>query len=137
MTQKIKSIVLIDDDLAINYFHKRLFIKLELGENVLSFFNSYEALDGLVELGKTLKEEDLVYVFLDLNMPDIDGWSFLEEFNKINKLLKFEIKIFILSSSTNPEDVEKAQKNNFVTNYFAKPLMMDGILALKEMYSAV
>ena len=54
---------------------------------------------------------------------------------KINELIKFEVKIFILSSSINPEDVEKAKNNNLVTNYFAKPLMMDGILAIKEMYS--
>lgn len=135
MKQKINTIVLIDDDLAINYFHKRLFIKLELGEKVLPFYNSFDALAGLINLNQSLSERDLVYIFLDLNMPDIDGWSFLEEFKKVNKSIKFEVKIFILSSSINPEDVEKAQNNNFVTNYFAKPLMMEGILALKEMYT--
>ncbi len=135
MKNNIKSVVLIDDDLAINYFHKRLFLKLELGENVFTFSNSNAALDEIIKLEDTHCESDLVYVFLDINMPEVDGWAFLEKFKKINELIKFEVKIFILSSSINPEDVVKAKNNNFVTNYFAKPLMMDGILAIKEMYS--
>ena len=135
MKNNIKSVVLIDDDFAINYFHKRLFLKLELGVNVFTFSNSNAALDGIIKLEDTHSESDLVYVFLDINMPDVDGWAFLEKFKKINELIKFEVKIFILSSSINPEDVEKAKNNNLVTNYFAKPLMMDGILAIKEMYS--
>lgn len=135
MKNNIKSVVLIDDDLAINYFHKRLFLKLELGVNVFTFSNSNAALDGIIKLEDTHCESDLVYVFLDINMPEVDGWAFLEKFKKINELIKFEVKIFILSSSINPEDVVKAKNNNFVTNYFAKPLMMDGILAIKEMYS--
>lgn len=135
MKNNIKSVVLIDDDFAINYFHKRLFLKLELGVNVFTFSNSNSALDGIIKLEDTHSESDLVYVFLDINMPEVDGWAFLEKFNKINELIKFEVKIFILSSSINPEDVEKAKNNNLVTNYFAKPLMMDGILAIKEMYS--
>lgn len=135
MKNNIKSVVLIDDDFAINYFHKRLFLKLELGVNVFTFSNSNTALDGIIKLEDTHSESDLVYVFLDINMPEVDGWAFLEKFNKINELIKFEVKIFILSSSINPEDVEKAKNNNLVTNYFAKPLMMDGILAIKEMYS--
>lgn len=135
MNKKIKSIVLIDDDLAINYFHKRLFLKLELGDNVLPFYNSTDALEGILKLDQTHSAEDLVYIFLDLNMPDIDGWAFIKKFEKINESLKFEVKIFILSSSINPEDVEKAKNNNFVTNYFVKPLMIEGIIAIKEMYS--
>ena len=135
MKNNIKSVVLIDDDFAINYFHKRLFLKLELGVNVFTFSNSNAALDGIIKLEDTHSESDLVYVFLDINMPEVDGWAFLEKFKKINELIKFEVKIFILSSSINPEDVVKAKNNNFVTNYFAKPLMMDGILAIKEMYS--
>lgn len=135
MNKKIKSIVLIDDDLAINYFHKRLFLKLELGDNVLPFYNSTDALEGILKLDQTHSAEDLVYIFLDLNMPDIDGWAFIKKFEKINESLKFEVKIFILSSSINLEDVEKAKNNNFVTNYFVKPLMIEGIIAIKEMYS--
>ena len=135
MAKEINSIILIDDDLAINYFHKRLFLKLELANSVLPFYNGTDALKGLIDLNLTLKENDLVFIFLDINMPGIDGWLFLEEFNKIQSTLNGEFKIFVLSSSINPEDVEKAKNNNFITNYFAKPLMMDGILALKEMYT--
>ncbi len=135
MTKEIKSIILIDDDLAINYFHKRLFLKLELATSVLSYFNGSDALKGLIELDSTLTKNDLVFVFLDINMPGIDGWFFLEEFNKIQSTLNGDFKIFILSSSVNSDDIEKAKDNINITNYFAKPLMIEGILALKDSYT--
>jgi CheY-like chemotaxis protein len=135
MAKEIKSILLIDDDLAINYFHKRLFLKLEISNSVLPFFNVSDALKELVNLNTTLSKNDLVFIFLDINMPEIDGWSFLEEFDKIRSTLIGEFKIFFLSGSINPEDIEKAKNNNLVTNYYAKPLMMEGILELKEIYS--
>lgn len=135
MTKEIKSIILIDDDLAINYFHKRLFLKLELATSVLSYFNGSDALKGLIELDSTLTKNDLVFVFLDINMPGIDGWFFLEEFNKIQSTLNGDFKIFLLSSSVNSDDLEKAKDNINITNYFAKPLMIEGILALKDSYA--
>lgn len=135
MTKEIKSIILIDDDLAINYFHKRLFLKLELATSVLSYFNGSDALKGLIELDSTLTKNDLVFVFLDINMPGIDGWFFLEEFNKIQSTLNGDFKIFVLSSSVNSDDIEKAKDNINITNYFAKPLMIEGILALKDSYA--
>jgi CheY-like chemotaxis protein len=135
MTKEIKSIILIDDDLAINYFHKRLFLKLELATSVLSYFNGSDALKGLIELDSTLTKNDLVFVFLDINMPGIDGWFFLEEFNKIQSTLNGDFKIFVLSSSVNSDDIEKAKDNINITNYFAKPLMIEGILALKDSYT--
>jgi CheY-like chemotaxis protein len=134
MTKKIKSIILIDDDLAINYFHKRLFLKLELTNSVLSYFNCSDALNGLIDLDVSLIKNDLVFVFLDINMPGIDGWFFIEEFNKIHSTLNGDFKIFVLSSSVNQDDIEKAKNNNNISNYFAKPLMIDGILALKDIY---
>ena len=135
MTKEIKSIILIDDDLAINYFHKRLFLKLELATSVLSYFNGSDALKGLIELDSTLTKNDLVFVFLDINMPGIDGWFFLEEFNKIQSTLNGDFKIFVLSSSVNSDDIENAKYNINITNYFAKPLMIEGILALKDSYT--
>jgi len=135
MTKEIKSIILIDDDLAINYFHKRLFLKLELATSVLSYYNGSDALKGLIELDSTLTKNDLVFVFLDINMPGIDGWFFLEEFNKIQSTLNGDFKIFVLSSSVNSDDIEKAKDNINITNYFAKPLMIEGILALKDSYT--
>ena len=67
-------------------------------------------------------------------MPGIDGWFFIEEFNKIHSTLNGDFKIFVLSSSVNQDDIEKAKNNNNISNYFAKPLMIDGILALKDIY---
>ena len=60
---------------------------------------------------------------------------FLEEFNKIQSTLNGDFKIFVLSSSVNSDDIEKAKDNINITNYFAKPLMIEGILALKDSYT--
>ena len=120
--------LIVDDEPLAHQLLENYIGKLSFLEKIGNAYNAVEALS-------IIRSQNPDLVFLDINMPDVDGWAFLEKFKKINELIKFEVKIFILSSSINPEDVEKAKNNNFVTNYFAKPLMMDGIIAIKEMYS--
>lgn len=134
MPQKVTTVLLIDDDLAINYFHKRLFIKLELAATVLPYYNSFDALEALLFLNKSLLKNDVVLIFLDLNMPGMDGWSFLKEYEKIHHSINCNIKIFVLSASINPDDVLKAKQNPFITDYFPKPLNAEEIILIKELY---
>lgn len=134
MGKKVISIVLIDDDLAINYLHKRLFIKLQFGESILPFYNSSDALKELKNLNPLLIDNSVIVIFLDINMPGMDGWSFLEEFETIQSTLKCEVKIFILSSSINPDDMKKAKQNNFVTDYLIKPLNQNDVNSIIEKY---
>jgi CheY-like chemotaxis protein len=135
MAQQVTNIFLIDDDLAINYFHKRLFLKLELGATILPFYNGADALEELLNRNQNFTNKDLIFIFLDINMPEMNGWSFLEEYKKHQSIINCEVKIFVLSSSFNPDDLEKAKQNLFVTDYLIKPLMMDGVLSLKELHS--
>lgn len=134
MTQKGTSIVLIDDDLAMNYLHKRLFLKLQFGETLVPFYNCNDALKELKKLNSLFIDSSLLVIFLDINMPGMDGWSFLEEFETIQSTLKYNVKIFILSSSINPEDIIKAKQNNFVTDYLIKPLNQEGVNSIIEKY---
>ncbi len=127
MNKKVHTILLVDDDLAINYFHKRLLSKSELSDAIITLYNGEVAIQKLIEQNDLLTEEDVLIIFLDINMPIMDGWQFLEEYKRIKSSLKFKCKIFVLSSSINPDDIKKAESNVFVSKYLAKPLSMDNV----------
>ena len=127
MNKKVHTILLVDDDLAINYFHKRLLSKSELSDAIITLYNGEVAIQKLIEQNDVLTEEDVLLIFLDINMPIMDGWQFLEEYKRIKSSLKFKCKIFVLSSSINPDDIKKAESNVFVSKYLAKPLSMDNV----------
>jgi CheY-like chemotaxis protein len=134
MVKNVNTILLIDDDLAINFLHKRVLTKLAVGETIVSLYNGAEAINEVRSLNNSLTEDDLVLIFLDINMPVMDGWGFLENFKTIYKELKFQCKIIVLSSSINPDDIQKARSNTFVSDYFSKPLRIDSVEAIKEKY---
>jgi CheY-like chemotaxis protein len=116
-------VVLIEDDKAMNYYHQRLFVKQNFADEVLSYHSAVEALDGI----KNLQQVARLYIFLDLNMPQMNGWQFIEELEKIKFDTNTQIKLFVLSSSVNPNDMMKAKQNAVVTDYFSKPLSIETI----------
>jgi CheY-like chemotaxis protein len=98
------TIVLVDDDLTINYFHKRLLKIYFDQEFIQTCFNGKQAIDTLLSLNESLDKDDNVTVLLDLNMPVMNGWEFLAEFHSFKAELKFNCSIYIITSSINPED---------------------------------
>lgn len=87
---------------------------------IRSFTNGQEALAELkasVELGTF---PDLI--FLDINMPVLDGWGFLEAFSQYPEELKKSCSLYILSSSIDEEDFKRAKTNKDVRDFFSKPL---------------
>ena len=134
MSKKINTILLVDDDIAINFFHKRLFTKLDIVKDVVSVYNGCEAVKNIELLNNSLTKDDIVLIFLDLNMPVMDGWEFLDNFKNISNHLCYSVEIFILSSSMNPDDIEKAKNNILVSNYFPKPLAINNVTVLLEHY---
>ena len=90
---------------------------------VIEFSNG---LDALNFLKSTQEAEELPEViFLDINMPVMNGWEFMEEFAKIRNMLKKKIEIYILSSSTDSHDIKKAKSNPEIKDYIVKPLTPD------------
>ena len=116
-------VVLIEDDQAMNYYHQRLFVKQDFADEVLSYHSAKEALNGI----KCLQQVTLLYIFLDLNMPQMDGWQFIEELEKLKFDSNIQIKLFVLSSSVNPIDMLKAKENSVVIDYLSKPLSIETI----------
>ena len=122
--KKIDIACIIDDDPIYIYTAKRMMDLVDFCNNYLIFKNGYEAityLKPIIEQGEDTPE----VIFLDLNMPVMDGWQFLEEFTAIPPPPKKEIIIYIVSSSIDPQDLEKAKSYENVDNYIVKPIEID------------
>jgi len=119
---KIESCCIIDDDPIFVYGTKRIMKEIEFCESIVVFNNGQEALDGLMEISQSDKKTPQV-IFLDLNMPIMIGWEFLDEFIKIpNNNLKKTI-VYIISSSVDPRDLERVKDyKQRVNNYILKPI---------------
>lgn len=124
----MKRIVLIDDDATTNYLNKMIIERSELVDEVLSFDSAQEALDYF-SVNALPVDESLV--LLDINMPIMDGWQFLDHYKKING---HEVsKIVILTSSINPSDKQMAEQQN-IKDYKSKPLSIDMLNELVASY---
>jgi len=117
-------IILIDDDLVTNFINKKI-IKSEFPDHsVIVFKNGASALDYIRE------SSDKTYlIFLDLNMPLVSGWEFLEAISKDSNT--YRLYIHILSSSLNPEDERRALQYEQVLTYFSKPLTKEVLKDIK------
>jgi CheY-like chemotaxis protein len=134
MEARKHTILLVDDDDALNYLHQRLLDISEFGNPVVTVENGKDALVAFNEMNNSLTNNDLVTIFLDINMPIMDGWEFLKELKNIKQNISFKYQIFMLSSSINPDDIEKAGDDSLVTKYIAKPLSLDLLEDIKKQY---
>ena len=134
----LSMILLIDDDFTTNYLHKKIISKSEIDLPIEVVNNGKEGIDKLLALNETINNKDtLVLIFLDINMPIMDGWGFLEIFNEIKSTLNFSTNLFIVSSSINPDDENRAKSNPTVLDYLPKPLTVDMLGKIKASYEVV
>ncbi|MEX2565914.1 MAG: response regulator [Cyclobacteriaceae bacterium] len=121
----IGKIWLIDDEIFI-YLTGKLFKSLEINENVEVFENGQLAISHLRDLIiKKLTLPD--FIFLDIMMPVLNGWGFLDEYVQFPSKSKDRISLFILSSSISPQDVQRAKGIIEVEDYITKPLTMENL----------
>ena len=127
---KFNNVFVVDDDKIFHFIIKKLLTSNNINVNPSYFLNGLEALEGLKDkLNTGENQPDLI--LLDINMPILDGWQFLEEFKKLKDKLKKEITIYIISSSDNQTDLEKAEIfSNEVQNYYLKPISVDEIKSI-------
>jgi CheY-like chemotaxis protein len=115
---KLKKIILVDDDETSNFLNNLLIRQLNIFEKVEILKNGKEAL----HIVNSYQEIDLPEVILlDINMPVMDGFEFLEEFYKLKKLNSTKTKVIILTSSDSNKDLERAKSFN-IAGYINKPL---------------
>jgi two-component system, chemotaxis family, chemotaxis protein CheY len=117
-------IALVDDDTIFQFTATRLIESAKLSSKILHFENGRDALRYLEE---NAPHSDLLpdFLFLDINMPFIDGWMFLEDFTKIKPSLCKVVKIYMVSSSIDPRDMNRAKDFVDVKDFVVKPLTLE------------
>lgn len=129
--KKINSTCIIDDDPIFIYGTKRIMNEVGFSDNILVYNNGQDAIEGLTAL--TDAGEDLPSViFLDLNMPIMNGWEFLEDFAQIPNQNREKVIIYILSSSVDPRDLERIKHYKVVNNYILKPVSPNDLKRVLE-----
>ena len=123
---KLNSSCIIDDDPIFVYGTKKIMKKIDFSDEILVYNNGQEAIDGLMKLAEQNKKLPSV-IFLDINMPIMDGWEFLEDFVKIPNNNRENVTIYIISSSIDPMDIQKTQLYSLVNNYILKPIRVSDL----------
>ncbi len=118
MPRKLNTILLVDDDEEDNYFHSIVINKLNIVNQIDVANNGLEALSYLKDRKNSLPD----VIFLDLNMPKMNGWEFLEEYKLLSPEQKAKVLIVILTTSANPDDVRRAKEMEEVSGFSTKPL---------------
>ena len=116
-------IAVVDDDSIYQFTASRTLKATHLAHEILQFQNGKEAL-AFLRGGATPEHPLPDIIFLDINMPITDGWGFLEEFHELKKTLGKDIKIYMVSSSIDPRDHNRAKNIPEVTEYMEKPVSM-------------
>ena len=117
----IELVMLVDDNDTDNFISKRIIEITKFAKQVIVKNSGKSALDYLKENEENEAELPNL-IFLDINMPIVDGFVFLYEFEKFNTLIKDKCKVIILSSSDNKRDIDKIVNNNHVIKFITKPL---------------
>lgn len=134
----LDSVLLIDDDPAINFLHKLIIQNTEIDVSVSVIQNAKDALDFLGNTGKFSSTSPIPrpgIILLDINMPAINGWEFLDEFEKLPDINKQKIIIAMLTTSLNPEDEIRASKHKLISFFFRKPLSEEMFEKIVNAYS--
>ncbi|MFZ4520492.1 MAG: response regulator [Bacteroidales bacterium] len=138
MKKKVNYVLLVDDNEADNYFHSRILKESGITDHVEIAMDGEEALDFLIAKGKegVAHGQDMLpeLIFLDINMPVMDGWTFLEEYDKLDDVLKSRIVVVMLTTSVNPSDKKRAEKWKKTVSFLYKPLTLEMIHEVMQKY---
>jgi CheY-like chemotaxis protein len=126
--RKLTKILLVDDDSTSNFLTQMILEDLQVTDTIIVKKNGQEALDYINESCLEKGENCPELIFLDINMPIMDGFELLDELQLLNKLHNpaSPVTVVLLTTSNNPKDIEKAKAYN-ITYYIEKPLTEESI----------
>jgi CheY-like chemotaxis protein len=136
MKKKLNCVLLVDDDEPTNFLNSMVLRKAEISEKVMAFQWGAEALNYLAHKNGDLpgSEEypapDLI--LLDINMPKMNGWEFVDEYRKLPATLLQKVKLIMLTTSNNPDDEQKARSIQEIKDFFVKPLTPNGVVDIVQ-----
>ncbi len=119
--QPLREILLIDDSESDNFIHSRIIKKAGVAAKTTIKYSGEEGLEYL----RTLINEDYPrpdLIFLDINMPGMDGFEFLEHYENLEVVQKADVVIAMLTTSTSPDDRNKADNYKMLQHFDNKPL---------------
>lgn len=129
MSSKIANLWIIDDDPMASFYIKRLAELGELADIITIYDKARGAIDYLLHHRESLEHLPDV-ILLDIYMPDLDGWGFVEEYGKIKDQLKKKVDIYIISSSGHLKDINRAKSIPEVKAFIQKPVTKDKLREL-------
>lgn len=120
--KQVNCIMLIDDNKIDNFFHERVIKKCNAANVIIVKESGEDALDHL-RAGSEAIQPDVI--FLDINMPGMDGWEFIELYKELAEELRTAMIVIMLSTSENPDDRERAKNHGILADYRSKPLTQE------------
>ena len=126
------SILLVDDDEINNFISIKLIKKAVDNADIKACLNGRFAIDELSEIQKEDPDKLPDFILLDINMPIMNGWEFLDEYKRLHIDPLGKSKIYIISSSVFSNDISKARSYPLVRNFVSKPLSVEKIKEMLE-----
>lgn len=127
----MKKVYLIDDDDIYVFLTKKTILKVKQDVEVEVFSDGLKAITHL----KQIKDQPELLpdvIFLDLNMPVMDGWEFLEEYEDISASFSRKNQLYIVSSSISPHEIERAKNIPTVSEFIIKPLVKEKFMEILD-----
>ena len=125
----INNLLLVDDDELFTFMTKKIIEKTNLANQIRIFENGKLAIDFL---DATSEKKELLpeVILLDLSMPVLDGWGFLEEYILLKPRLAKKITLYIVSSSVSPKDHQRAKEYSDISDFIIKPMTTEMFIDL-------
>lgn len=126
------TVCIVDDDKVYQITTKKMLERIASTNNILVFSDGTEAFQYLSEMASN-KDALPDVIFLDINMPFMNAWEFLDAYTQLKPHLTKPITIYIISSSISDVDIQRAKNIEHVKDYYVKPMTMDQYAMLLEL----
>lgn len=121
-----KTIGVVDDEAVFHWIVGEYLKRMEVANDIMSFYNGEEIFEYLSDEEKPFPD----ILLLDLNMPVCGGWRFLEKYETLNGNIKNVMQIYIVSSSIDPKDKQRAEAFTYIKDFISKPITDDVLLTI-------